>query len=74
MSDITYKILEDGRILLAIPPDRKSELVNLLNRALNCFPEAAPDFKHLSDILQHGAPLVDYYAQEASTRMRHTEP
>lgn len=73
MNDITYKILEDGRILLAIPPERKPELVHLLNRALNCFPEAKAEWKHLADILQHGAPLVDYYDQEASTRMRHTE-
>lgn len=65
MSDITYKTLEDGRFLLAIPPERKQELVTILNRALNCWPDCPPEWKHLADILQHGAALQNYYEQSA---------
>lgn len=69
--DVGYKILGDGRLLLAIPKEQQPVLINILNRALNCWPECPPEWKHLADILMHGAPLVDYYEQEASTKMRH---
>lgn len=72
--DVGYKILDDESILLHVPIERKPELVHILNRALNCWPECPPEWKHLADILQHGAPLVDYYEQEASTKMRHKNP
>lgn len=72
VEDITYKITE-SRLLLAIPISRITEFQTILNRALNCWSEAKPEWKHLADIVQHGKPLVDYYAQEASTQMRHTE-
>lgn len=72
MNDITYKIDEQQRLLLAVPKSQQPVLLNILNRALNCWPECPPEWKHLADILMHGAPLVDYYAQEASTKMRHT--
>lgn len=65
VSDITYKILEDGRLLLAIPPERKQELVTILNRALNCWPDCNPEWKPLADLLQHGEPLQNYYEQPA---------
>lgn len=71
VADVGYKLMEDGRLLLSVPPERKQELVTILNRALNCWPECPPDWKHLADILMHGAPLVDYYSQEASTKMRY---
>lgn len=64
--DITYKILEDGRLLLAIPHSRKQELQTILNRALNCWPDASPEWKHLADLIQHGEPLQNYYEQPAA--------
>lgn len=70
--NVGYKILEDGRLLLAVPKEQQPVLITILNRALNCWPECPPEWKRLADILIHGAPLVDYYAQEASTKMRHT--
>lgn len=70
--DISYRIDDKDRLLLAIPKQQQSTLLTILNRALNCWPECPPEWKHLADILQHGEPLVDYYAQEASTKMRHT--
>lgn len=72
-ADIGYKYINNGNLLLSIPPERIHEFQTILNRALNCWPEAKPEWKHLADIVQHGKPLVDYYAQEASTQMRHTE-
>jgi hypothetical protein len=33
---------------------------NVLNRALNCYPDAHPDWKELADYLQHGRVLQDY--------------
>lgn len=61
--DIGYKIMDDGRILVAIPPDRQPEFQTILNRALNCWPSAPPEWKALADILQHGKPLQDYYSE-----------
>lgn len=63
--DIGYKILEDESILLRIPKEKQPEFTVILNRALNCWPECPPEWKHLADILQHGAPLQDYYSQPA---------
>lgn len=70
--DIGYKVLEeDQSILLRIPKSRQPEFIVLLNRALNCFPEAKAEWKHLADILQHGAPLQDYYSQPAPRSKSH---
>jgi hypothetical protein len=63
--DIGYKVIDNGNLLLSIPPERQPELVTILNRALNCWPDCPPEWKHLADIVQHGAPLQNYYDQPA---------
>jgi hypothetical protein len=40
----------------------------LLDRALNCFPGAHPEFKEFSDMLNHGRVLQDYYSQAGMER------
>jgi len=70
--DVGYKILDDKSILLHIPDQRKQELITILNRALNCWPDCPPEWKHFADIIQHGAPLQNYYEQPAP-RKKSTE-
>lgn len=73
--DVGYKILEDESVLLRIPKAKQQELIKILNRALNCWPDCPPEWKHLADILQHGAPLQNYYEQPAHrTRSMEGQP
>jgi hypothetical protein len=72
-SDIKYKREPNQGLILSIPETSIPSFLNLLNRALNCFPEAEPEWKHLADIIQHGSPLMDYYAQDSACKMRHKE-
>lgn len=39
------------------------EFQSVLQRALNCWPDAPADFKSLADILEYGKPLQDYNSQ-----------
>jgi hypothetical protein len=72
-SDIKYKLTED-ELILSIPTGPSLQEFNkLLNKALNCYPECPPEWKHLADIIQHGSPLMDYYAQDSACKMRHKE-
>jgi len=36
----------------------------ILNRALNCWPDAPPEWKDLADRLEFGKPLQNYYPPE----------
>lgn len=42
----------------------------LLNRALNCWPECPADFKNLSDLLEHGKVLQEYSDKKESFHAR----
>lgn len=42
----------------------------LLNRALNCWPECPSDFKQLSDLLEHGTILQEYSDKKESAHTR----
>ncbi len=71
-SDIKYK-LDNEQLILAIPSGPSLDAFEkILNRALNCWPDAPSEWKHLIDILMHGKPLQDYYEQERSNRMTKT--
>jgi hypothetical protein len=62
---INVKTIKDelgNRSGLTLTLDNKAvaELTNLLNRALNTYPEAPADWKGLSDMLVHGKILQLY--------------
>jgi hypothetical protein len=40
------------------------QFVGLINRALNCFPDAHPELKELGDLLTEGKVLQDYSSQK----------
>lgn len=63
LSDIKYK-LDNEQLILAIPSGPSLDAFEkILNRALNCWPDCPPEYKHLADILMHGKPLQDYYKE-----------
>ena len=39
------------------------QFVDLINRALNCFPDAHPELKEFGDLLTEGKVLQDYSSQ-----------
>jgi hypothetical protein len=57
---------------LSITKDDSSitQFRELLNRALNCWPECPVDFKQLSDLLEHGKILQEYSDSKESSHTR----
>lgn len=48
-------------LILNIPAEHIPHFLTILQRALNCWDAAPPEWKHLADMIQHGKPLQDYY-------------
>lgn len=76
MSDITVRKQKNefgniAGIQIILPAERIEEFKTILNRALNCWADAPPEWKELSDILEHGQILQDYYPQDPSKRNKH---
>lgn len=42
----------------------------LVQRALNCWPDAHPELKELGDMLMHGRILQDYYAHRTDIKKK----
>ena len=69
MSDIVACRLKDGTgkviaLQLTIPFDRYNEFQTILNRALNTWDTAPAEWKELSDVLNHGNTLQNYYVHD----------
>jgi hypothetical protein len=67
----------DGNITaieLYIPAAEIPTLIAILNRALNCWDEAPPQWKHLADMIIHGKMLQNYYAQNSSKQLPFIPP
>ena len=63
--DLNYNV---ETINLAIVGDSIPRFKEVLRRALNTFPDAHPELKELSDFLEHGKALQDYYTQAGIPR------
>lgn len=50
-------------VRLELTEESIKEFQLVLQRALNCWPDAPADFKSLADILEYGRPLQDYNSQ-----------
>ena len=48
-------------IILEIPANHLPGFQTILQRALNTWPDAPPEWKHLADMIEFGYPLQDYY-------------
>lgn len=57
-------------LTLYIGPEFIDSFSKLLDRALNCNPEALPEWKHLSDMIKYGRMLQDYYNEARFHRTR----
>ena len=76
MSDITVRKQKNelgntAAIQITIPIERVTEFKAILNRALNTWQDAPPEWKELSDILEHGQMLQDYYFQILYKKNKH---
>ena len=75
MSDIVVRKRKNelgntSEIQITLPVERVTEFKTILNRALNTWADAPPEWKELSDILEHGQMLQDYYIQTAYATQR----
>lgn len=60
------KIIVDQRSFdfhVIVPKEIEIQFKQLINKALNSFPDAHPALKELGDMLTHGKVLQDYYSQ-----------
>lgn len=48
-------------VILEIPENHLPGFKLILNRALNTWPDAPPEWKHLADMLEYGHSLQNYY-------------
>jgi len=55
---------------IIIPNEIMPQFKALIARALNTFDTAHPALKELGDVLYHGQPLQDYYAQRSDRPLR----
>lgn len=56
----TPDVIESIEFILTNTEGTIDQFKQILNRALNCWPECPPDFKELADMLFHGRVLQDY--------------
>lgn len=63
-NSITVVSWSDNSLSLTIQSQLVPQFKDLINRALNCFPDAHPELKELGDILTEGKVLQDYASQK----------
>lgn len=63
--DLSYNV---ETLKLGIVGDSIPRVKEALRRALNTWPDCHPELKELSDLLEHGKVLQDYYTQAGIPR------
>ena len=57
-----------GTLTIHVPERHLEEFKLLVNKAMNCWPDASPAMKEFADTLLEGKPLQDYYTQTGKQR------
>ena len=64
MNITCYLAPNKSRFTMELDAEAITSFKQVLNRALNCWPDAPPEWKDLADRLEFGKPLQNYYPPE----------
>lgn len=55
-------------------PESVARFIQMLNKALNVWPDAHPELKEFADNMQYGKSQQDYWAQRTDIKSQRTNP